>query len=472
TVSAQVKTSSGIVSGHAASNATGVSEYLGIPFAQPPIGNLRFQPPVALSSPDSIVNGSSFGFACMSSNALQLPIGNVAGANLTAAGLADILPDNEVGDTFSEDCLTLNVWVPSGGEEKKAVLVWLYGGTFLTGASSESLFNGQNIAGQEDVIVVSINYRTTIFGFPGNPALANLNVGILDQRLGFEWIRDNIQAFGGDPTRITGFGQSAGAASLDFYSFAYETDPVLSGIILESGTIQLIAPLPSNTASWFGAASLAGCGNSSSNSTAVASCMQTVSVTALNKAAALVQGSWGPIVDNITIFSDYSTRIRGGKFSQIPILIGNNDDEATLFLVQQELKNATLPEKVSDGNLQSFTCPAGARANASVAANLATWRYRYFGDFPNTMLTSSPDSGAWHGSEVPVIFDTLPQPGNGIPASTSAEVAIGKYIRGAWAAFAKNSTGGLLTYEEGWPMYQPGGETLIRLAYNNLTGTN
>ena len=92
----------------------------------------------------------------MSSNALQKPLGDVAAANLTAAGLAIILPDFEVGDTFSEDCLTLNVWVPSGGEEEKAVMVYLYGGSFLTGDSSESLFNGQNIAGQEDVIVVSL----------------------------------------------------------------------------------------------------------------------------------------------------------------------------------------------------------------------------------------------------------------------------------------------------------------------------
>jgi cholinesterase len=91
----------------------------------------------------------------MSPYTLQPAIGNIAGANLTAAGLADILPDYEVGDSFSEDCLTLNVWVPSGGEEKKAVMVWFYGGTFVSGASSESLFNGQNIAGQEDVIVVS-----------------------------------------------------------------------------------------------------------------------------------------------------------------------------------------------------------------------------------------------------------------------------------------------------------------------------
>jgi len=96
----------------------------------------------------------------MSSNALisSFP-GNITAAtaaNLTAGGLGVLLPDAQIGDHFSEDCLTLNVWVPSGGEEKKAVMVWFYGGTFSTGASSESLFDGQNIAGQEDVIVVSV----------------------------------------------------------------------------------------------------------------------------------------------------------------------------------------------------------------------------------------------------------------------------------------------------------------------------
>ena len=93
----------------------------------------------------------------MSSNALLTSFpGNVTAANVTAGGLGVILPDFEIGDHFSEDCLTLNVWVPSGGEEKKAVMVWFYGGNFESGATSESLFNGQNIAGEEDVIVVSV----------------------------------------------------------------------------------------------------------------------------------------------------------------------------------------------------------------------------------------------------------------------------------------------------------------------------
>jgi carboxylesterase type B len=203
--------------------------------------------------------------------------------------------------------------------------------------------------------------------------------------------------------------------------------------------------------------------------------MQSQDAMTIIMAASASSGSinWGPTVDNITIFSDYTARTLAGQFSKTPLLIGNNDDESALFAVQAELMNVTGVSGaiVAAGNLNRFTCPSGNRANASVGLSLPTWRYRYFGEFPNTVLTTVPDSGAWHGSEVPVIFDTLPI-GTGIPASTSAEVAIGKYIRGAWAAFAKNSTAGLITYEDGWPAYQPGAETLIRLAYNNLTGTN
>lgn len=303
--------------------------------------------------------------------------------------------------------------------------------------------------------------------------MQDLNVGLLDQRLGIEWVRDNIQAFGGDATRITAFGQSAGAASLDFYSYAYATDPILSGMILESGTVQLIPPMADNVVSWFSVASQLKCGNSSSNSTAVTACMQSKDALAILVAASGGSVNWGPIVDNTTIFADYTARTLAGWFSKIPLLIGNNGNEAALFAVQAELMNQTgiTADVLATVNLNRFTCPAGARANASITAGLPTWRYRYFGEFPNTALTTVPDSGAWHGSEVPVIFDTLPT-GTDIPASTSTEVAIGKYIRGAWAAFAKNPKAGLSTYEGGWPEYQPGAETLIRLAYNNLTGTN
>jgi carboxylesterase type B len=182
--------------------------------------------------------------------------------------------------------------------------------------------------------------------------------------------------------------------------------------------------------------------------------------------------TFGPTVDNITVFSDYPARYLAGQFSKIPMVVGINDNEAGLFALQAAQLNVSVPSSSYDKiNLVGFNCPSGLRSNVSVSAGMPTWRYRYFGEFPNTKLTTSPDLGAWHESEIAVLFDTLPT-GHGIPASTSEELAIGKYLRGAWAAFAKNTTGGLLTYGGGWPTYNPEAATLIRLGYNNLTGTN
>lgn len=116
-----------------------------------------------------------------------------------------------------EDCLTLNVWTKpqaGEGEEKKAVLVFIHGGSFISGSSRVPVYNGQHIAGNQDVVLVTLNYRLNIWGFPGAPGKTQ-NLGLLDQRLALEWVRDNIAGFGGDPDRITVFGQSAGGGSVD-----------------------------------------------------------------------------------------------------------------------------------------------------------------------------------------------------------------------------------------------------------------
>jgi carboxylesterase type B len=103
----------------------------------------------------------------------------------------------------SEDCLTLNIWTkPQVGEEKKPVLVWLHGGGYTSGGSAIPWYNGQYLASKEDLVVVTLNYRLSILGFPGNP-VAPANLGLLDQRLAVEWVRDNIAGFGGDIDRIT-----------------------------------------------------------------------------------------------------------------------------------------------------------------------------------------------------------------------------------------------------------------------------
>ncbi|CZR57922.1 related to acetylcholinesterase precursor [Phialocephala subalpina] len=458
TVGQTVQTSSGPVNGHPAGTAKQVSEYLGIPYALPPVGNLRWEPPQKYNG-SSTINGTNFGYSCP---AVVSPPPNataVAKANVTAAGLEILDLVDEVGTTFGEDCLTLNVWTkPQTGDAKKAVLVWIYGGGFVYGNTDNPGYNGQYIADQEDVVLVSMNYRLNIFGFPGNPAGTN-NLGLLDQRLAIEWVRDNIENFGGDTSRITIFGQSAGGASVDYFTFAWTSDPIVSGLISESGTVFGIKPNSNatNTASWFNVSSTLGCGDATSDSTSVLECMRTKPYTSIISAipssnSVTGLGGFGPAVDGVVVFDDYLSRAESGNFIKAPLLVGNADYEAGLFQTIAALKGVVYSgDYWAAFDLIGFTCPAGIRANLSLANNIPTWRYRWFGAFPNTELTTVPSSGAWHASELALLFGNFPF-GPGVPDSTTAEVAIGNYTRGAWAAFAKDPVNGLNTYGGGWPL--------------------
>ncbi|KAI7580362.1 hypothetical protein KC316_g8994, partial [Hortaea werneckii] len=225
----KVKTSSGYIVGSRAPNATQVSQYLGIPFAYPPVGRRRFAPPEAYKGRDTI-NATAYGHNCPSQSA-AVPDG------LEPPSLANLL-------TF--------LGQPQSGSKKKPVLVWIYGGGFNTGGTNNTAYSGQHWADEEDVVFVNFNYRLNIFGFPGAPELEQ-NVGLLDQRLAIEWVRDNIAAFGGDPKQITIFGESAGAASVDYYNYAYTKDPIIAGSIGESGTATSFGnKLPSTAAkNWF-----------------------------------------------------------------------------------------------------------------------------------------------------------------------------------------------------------------------------
>lgn len=183
-----------------------------------------------------------------------------------------------------------------------------------------------------------------------------------------------------------------------------------------------------------------------------------------------VTGNFGPTVDEEVVFTDYAARTLAGKFIRKPLLIGNNDHEVGLFQVIFALQNVTYTNAVWDFlQLVIYDCPAAYRAASSVTYGVPTWRYRWFGNFPNEQLTTTDTLGAWHGSEVPAVFGTDMDIQN-VVARTSIETAIANYTRGAWAAFAKNPQSGLTEY--GLPAYNPLGSTLLRLAYDNQTGPN
>ncbi|KAG9684842.1 cholinesterase, partial [Aureobasidium melanogenum] len=227
--SAPVNTTSGLIIGHASRNRSQVSEYLGIPYAQPPLGELRFAAPQQYSS-DDIFNASSFSPDCPA----NLPPPSTY-PGLTASGQRIYLNfADQVGNPQSEDCLTLNIWTKATTHKSpKAVLLWIHGGRFTLPGTHSLFYQGQYLADQEDVIVVTINQRVNIFGYPGAPGETQ-NLGLLDHRMAVEWVRDNIAGFGGDPHRITLFGQSAGGAATDFYAYAWKEDPIVAGLVSHS----------------------------------------------------------------------------------------------------------------------------------------------------------------------------------------------------------------------------------------------
>ncbi len=176
--------------------------YKGIPYAAPPVGNLRWKPPQPVAAWTSPRACTSYGPAC------PQPTGG------------ELLPSLAVGAT-SEDCLYLNVWSPAHNPSQKLpVMVWIHGGSFVTGAGSLSVYDGANLAGK-GVVVVTINYRLGPLGFLALPALSKEspqgvsgNYGLLDQIAALRWVQKNIAGFGGDPARVTVFGESAGAISV------------------------------------------------------------------------------------------------------------------------------------------------------------------------------------------------------------------------------------------------------------------
>lgn len=180
-------------------------------------------------------------------------------------------------------------------------------------------------------------------------------------------------------------------------------------------------------------------------------------------AAGVINFQPGP--DGVTVFTDYAARAAAGDFARVPVLVGSSQDEGDFFRVTDLLNGVVTPASTYEATtLDSYTCPAGRRANVSLAAGVPTWRYRYFGDFDNTRLAAF--AGTWHTSELLALFGVTAQ---SVP-STERQLDVFEYIRGAWGAFLWDSERGLCEY--GWPEYDPEEKTLVRLAYGNSTGLN
>ena len=217
-----VKTDAGFVSGI---NQSGIQVYLGIPFAAPPVGDLRWRPPAPVTPWEGVKAVTEYGATCPQAQ---------KGSEPSLPGVPAL--------NMSEDCLYLNVWTPTqNASARLPVMVFFYGGGFTGVEGSMPMYNGTTLA-EKGVIVVTTNYRLGALGFLAHPDLdresphnASGNYGILDQQAALKWVQDNIVAFGGDPSRVTIFGQSAGTESVYIHLVSPGSRGLFSQAIVESG---------------------------------------------------------------------------------------------------------------------------------------------------------------------------------------------------------------------------------------------
>ncbi|KAF3932541.1 Cholinesterase [Dactylellina cionopaga] len=305
--------------------------FLSIPYALPPVGNLRFRPPQYINKKKDI-DAREYGPLCYG-----------YGQDQWSAPL-------------SEDCLTLNVVRPAGTHSDLPVAVWIHGGGFSSGSANNPQYNltflvDQSVKVGTPMIGVSMNYRLAAWGFLSSAEVAgtnNLNLGLRDQRLALHWVQENIRAFGGDPRKVTIFGESAGGFSVGAHQTAFHgrDDNLFRGVIMESGSPVYYSPSPfpdTFQKNYDDILTATGC----TNKLDTLQCLRGVSTKALNKVFNTSNAlAFGPVVDGEFISGFGSQALKEGRYVRVPTMIGTTSDEGatiasfgTIFDNDTDIKN-------------------------------------------------------------------------------------------------------------------------------------
>ncbi|WP_368547404.1 carboxylesterase/lipase family protein [Klebsiella pneumoniae] len=394
------------------SEQQGVEAFKGIPFAAPPVGELRWQPPQPVKAWHGVLAAKHYGKDC-----LQKPFPG------------DAAP---LGVGFSEDCLTLNVWRPAKASGKLPVMVWVYGGGFVNGGSSPAVYAGDAFA-RQGVVFVSFNYRVGRFGFFAHPALAKDpmrgNYGLMDQIAALKWVKKNIACFNGDPDNVTLFGESAGGFSVNSLLTSKEAAGLFHKAIIQSGSGRHnIVPHQSwQQAEKAGLAFAAEHGISGNDSKALAALRQLPAntvVSGLNMATMKSSDYSGPMIDGRIITAEPHELYSKGEFNKVPLIVGSNnadigfapqvttqDEALASFAADLRDKAAKAyrsmsPQEMANAIASDSFMVEPARYMARVWSDnqLQVWEYR-FGYVAQTLRART--GGAQHASEIPYVFNTL-----------------------------------------------------------------
>jgi para-nitrobenzyl esterase len=442
-----VLTKTGAVRGVA---ANGVLSFNGIPFAAPPVGDLRWRAPQAPMAWSGIRAASDYGPSC-----IQMGGGSRYGAT-------------------SEDCLTLNVFRPATPTSAKLpVMVWIYGGGFIQGGSMR--YDGSHLA-RRGVVLVTLNYRLGRLGFFAHPALIKqgegADFGLLDQIAALKWVRANIARFGGDPANVTLFGESAGGISVNYLM----TSPLAKGLfakaISESGFGRAAGKSLSEAeavgADFGKAQGVTGDGPDA------AAALRALPISALTKPVDGLRSpdAPGPIIDGVAATETVPAAFAAGHQAKIPYLVGGNSFEVSLFPSMTAHPDAVL-DKLGPSAGPAVGLWGGGDKTKAVAALMteamviepdrflarqqakigAPAYVYYFSYVPEASRAAS--LGAGHGAEVRYVF--------GAPeSSTPADMAISDAMEAAWVAFAK-------TGSPGWPAAGPNGDPVMEFGADGPT---
>jgi para-nitrobenzyl esterase len=446
--------------------------YRGIPYAAPPVGELRWRPPQPPAQWQGVRAFDEFGPACPQHARADRP---------------------GVLKKIDEDCLSLNIWAPARPSgQKRPVMVWIHGGAFVQGSGSWPFYDGAELAGQ-GVVVVTINYRVGRLGFFAHPALTAEdphgplgNYGLMDQIAALEWVQRNIAAFGGDPDTVTIFGESAGGASVNYLMISPLSKGLFHRAIAQSGgghqvTVHIRKGLPGR------GQPLEARGSSFAKEQGITGANALTELRALPMEKVLGEPGrraigFGPVIDGVVVPADIGVLFGRGEQHDVPFMVGANDYEGSLtaaFAITPEMIKASAGEEaealwaayagdgIDDEKIlankiwgdASFV--AGARYLAGKMSTVSSPAYLYH----FTYLTSGRRGqipGAPHGGDVPYVFGNVEKLTMFRGMVKTEDVAMGKLVSGYWVQFAKtgNPNGGGRPH---WPVYETASDALLEL---------
>ncbi|TVY49271.1 Cholinesterase [Lachnellula cervina] len=452
-----VQTSTGTYTGLIDPKFPKTRQFRAIPFAKPPVLSRRWLAPQKLSSSSEHHYATRFPPSCPQ---FVTAVTSLWNQNLTKGNLIYNGNQNDssglVGEATSEDCLYMAIWTPTAASNNTGlpVLFFMTGGGFeIGGVDIPWQLPPSWVERSQSHIVVTINYRLSIFGFPKARGLANQtqsqNLGILDQRAALEWVRDNIAAFGGDPNRITHWGQSAGAFGADYHAYAFYQDPIAQAYFLQSGTVFATSPPKDPMHSNFSfVARHVGC--ETPDGAAELDCMRRVPFAHIvnfigqyGDQGATPALSFGVIPDDRLVFLNYTARAEAGKIARAPVIISTTANEFS-SLVPYPVNNLTAgpyQPAVTARDIEVAVCPT---LNATVyrnrmGAGMPVFRFQHAGTFPN--LNYYKWLGAYHASDLPIVFGTYGLL-DGIANTTSFEVEVSQSMQDHVLAFVKDPFNG------------------------------